>query len=655
MTFKSRILLSMLSVVAISGGVATLVGVNLLWRHLASEAENRVRQDLNTAREFYNHRLELMEASLRYTALGERFSEAVVERDFTYLVPRLAAVRANAALDVLYVADPQGRVIYRPHNPDRAGDSVADDPFFRLAVSTRRVLSGTLLVPLATLQEENLALADRARIPILPTPNAKPSTASELDAGMMLVSAAPVYTPDGALAGVLRAGTLLNRNYDLVDQVRNTVFHDERYQGRPLGTATIFQGDVRISTNVLRQDGQRAVGTRVSAEVYDHVLDQGNIWVGRAWVVNATYFSAYEPIYDFDNRRIGILYVGVLARKFDDLSWRTFTIFALVTLAGLLAAGWIAWKLADTVSRPVRGLARASTAVAAGDFSLTLPVSSSDEIGLLTQAFNTMARSLKERDELLKEETRRQLTRSERLASVGRLAAGVAHEINNPLTGVLTFAHLALKNAPPDSQMRDDLQTIIDATTRCKDIIRGLLDFSRQNEPRKRLTDLNSILREALNLTRNQAAINQVGIVEEFAPDLPQIIIDPNQIQQVAVNVIVNAVDAMAPPSRGGTLAVRTRSLAADDGPWVEFTISDTGCGIPRDNLERIFDPFFTTKQTGKGTGLGLAVSYGIVAEHGGRIYVRSEPSRGTTLTVRLPVSPSESSDEPQTAPPSGA
>ena len=645
MSLKGRIAASMLSVVGIAGGVCTLIGGRLLWQSLHRDAQNRVRQDLNAAQEFYTHRLEAVAAALKYTALGDRFSEAVARKELDYLAPRLAAVRAGATLDVLYVADASGHVLHRAHRPGASGDSVAADRLVGSILRGARAAAGTILVPVAELEKEAPALAERARIPILPTPKAKPADQAESTAGMTLAVAVGVFAPDGRLAGVLRAGVLLNRSYELVDQIQNTIFRGERYAGRPLGTATIFQNDLRIATNVLRKDGTRAIGTRVSAEVHDCVLRRRQRWLGSAWVVNDWYVSAYAPIHDLDGKPIGMLYVGVLQAKFRDAALRTMLTFGAVTLAGLLAAALAAWRLAHSITRPVRELARASEAVAAGDFSGTVPVAAADEIGALARSFNAMARSLHERDELLKERTRMQLTRSERLASVGRLAAGVAHEINNPLTGVLTFSHVLLKDAPDGSQQQADLQTIIDATTRCRDIIRGLLNFSRQSQPRKRPANLNAVLAAALKLTRNQARMHQVQINEDLQPSLPDLVIDPDQIQEVAVNVILNALDAM---SEGGKLTVRSRATADGKGRWAEFSIADTGEGIAQENLERIFDPFFTTKPAGQGTGLGLAISYGIITEHDGTIGVSSRPGAGTTITVRLPLITEEPADEAQ-------
>jgi len=649
MSLRARVTLSMISVVAISGGVSATVGGYLLHKHLGQEAENRVRQDLNAAEEFYGHRIEVMTSALRYTGFGERFAQAVTEADTAYLAKRLGAVRTTARLDLLCVTDAKGRVLHRVQRPEVRGDSLANDRLVSAVLAGEEAASGTLLVPLADLATEDAALAGRARIPVLPTPRAKPSPTAELDAGMMLCSATAVRGPDGRLVGTLRAGTLLNRNYELVDQVQNTVFRGERYGGKLLGTATVFQDDVRISTNVLLEDGTRAIGSRVSAEVYDCVLSRQETWVGGAWVVRDWYISAYAPIYDPDQRAIGMLYVGVLDRKYQALILRTLTIFGLVTFVGLLAAGAVAWKLAASIARPVATLARGASAIAEGELGQLIPVESADEIGSLTRAFNIMSLSLKEHDDLLREQTRMQLTRSERLASVGRLAAGVAHEINNPLTGVLTFAHLLHDAAPEGSQDSKDLETIIEATLRCKDIVRGLLNFSRQSEPQKRLSSLNDVLRGALNLTRNQARIHQVDVVEELDPDLPPLVIDPNQIQEVTVNGIVNAIDAMP---EGGRMTVRSRTVQENDTSWAQFEIVDTGCGIPPENLDRVFEPFFTTKQTGKGTGLGLAVSYGIITEHGGHIRIASEVNKGATLTVRLPLSaPEEEPAAPETQP----
>lgn len=226
-----------------------------------------------------------------------------------------------------------------------------------------------------------------------------------------------------------------------------------------------------------------------------------------------------------------------------------------------------------------------------------------------------------------------QLVQSEKLASIGRLAAGVAHEINNPLTGVLTFAHLLLSDIPDNDSRRDDLEIIVKEATRCRLVAQNLLDFARQNEPQKTPTDINRVVEEILSLLENQVRFQNIKIMKNLHPSLPALLIDANQIQQAFMNIILNAQEAMF---QRGSLTVGTD--LSEDGDFVEVKFIDTGCGIPKENLSTIFEPFFTTKDVGKGTGLGLAITYGITKRHGGDICVRSREGKGTTIIVRLPV-----------------
>ena len=225
------------------------------------------------------------------------------------------------------------------------------------------------------------------------------------------------------------------------------------------------------------------------------------------------------------------------------------------------------------------------------------------------------------------------LEASSRLISIGRLAAGVAHEINNPLSGILIYAHLLLEDLSPDDPQREDLQRIVDEASRCKETVKQLLEFARQTEHRTEEVDLNRVLKHGLALLRNQALFHNIQIVEDYDPELPQIQGNANQLSQAFMNIILNAADAM---EGRGTLTVRSRYLPERRTVRVEFT--DTGCGIPPELLSRIFEPFFTTKEVGKGTGLGLSTTYGIVQDHGGRIEVKSRVGSGTTFIIELPL-----------------
>jgi len=226
-------------------------------------------------------------------------------------------------------------------------------------------------------------------------------------------------------------------------------------------------------------------------------------------------------------------------------------------------------------------------------------------------------------------ESERMRSVTEKLAAVGRLAAGVAHEINNPLTGVLTFAHLLRNKKDMDEQDREDLDLIVRETTRAAHIVRALLDFARERPPEKKLLDVNAVLRQTLQLLGNRDAFQHVTTVEDFEDNLAPVFGDEHQLEQVFLNLCLNACEAMP---NGGTLALSTRT----EGEMVCVEVTDTGCGIKKEHLDQIFEPFFTTKPVGKGTGLGLSVSYGIIQEHGGRIEVSSDVGRGTTFGVYL-------------------
>ena len=232
------------------------------------------------------------------------------------------------------------------------------------------------------------------------------------------------------------------------------------------------------------------------------------------------------------------------------------------------------------------------------------------------------------------QETHLQLVSSEKMASLGKLAAGIAHEINNPLGGILIYASLMAEDLPEQDPKRGDLARIVQEASRCKEIVKSLLEFARQTEPRMEPTDINRAITDGLFFLENQALFHNIHIIKNLDPLLPFIQGNASQLKQVLINIIVNAAEAM---HGSGTLTITT--YPSPDRKWVFMEFTDTGEGIPEENFTRIFDPFFTTKEIGKGTGLGLATSYGIVEDHGGKISVKSKVGQGTTFTIELPAS----------------
>jgi len=240
-------------------------------------------------------------------------------------------------------------------------------------------------------------------------------------------------------------------------------------------------------------------------------------------------------------------------------------------------------------------------------------------------------RSLRESHSQL-ESAQKQLLKTERLASMGQLSAGVAHELNNPLGTILLYSHMMLKSLK-ESVHKDDLQMIVSEAVRCKDIVRGLLDFARQSRVSKAPTDIGELVDEVVGIAQPRALEAGVAVTGEVRGPMPVMMIDRMQVRQGLINLVTNAIDAS---TSGG--AIRVAACCTQSGRDLHLEVSDQGCGIPHENLSKVFTPFFTTKENGKGTGLGLAITYGVIKMHSGDITVDSEVGKGTTFTIRLPV-----------------
>lgn len=631
-SLKTKLVISFLAVILICGLVATLMGTRLIGTGIIRQAQDKVRIDLSSAREIYRQEGEYLKDKVRLTALRFFIKDALLKNDMRTLTEELESIRKTESLDILTLTDSKGRVLTRTRNPSISGDSQADDDLVSRILSTEQAIAATVIVPEEELEKEGADLVEQACIEFIPTPKAKPTLEIRQTSGMMMKAGAPILGYDGSLLGVLYAGKLINRNYKIVDKVKDTVYQAVKYEGKDIGTATIFQGDLRISTNVMREDGTRAIGTRVSEEVYEQVLVKGLPWIDRAFVVNHWYISAYEPIRDIKDEIVGILYVGILEEKFTDMRNTTTAIFLGIALAGMITALIVSSFLAKGILQPIRQLILASHQWASGNLDYRVNATQKDEIAELTETFNLMASSLKERDERLKECTAQQIMKSERLATLGQLAAGVAHEINNPLGAILMYSHLSLEETGTDDPRRKNLEKVAAEATRCKNIVRGLLDFARQSEPHVEEADANEIIKRTLSVLQNQAQFQNITITTKLSASIPKAMMDSGQIQQVFTNIILNAAEAI-----DGHGEVVISSKVAENGRSIEIEFTDTGHGISRENLDKIFDPFFTTKEVGRGTGLGLAVSYGIIARHRGSINVNSSPDKGTTFIIRLP------------------
>jgi signal transduction histidine kinase len=649
LSIRGKLTLAALTPLAV---VLVLVSLGASWlinAWVVGETQKRVRNDLNAAREVLRHEQQRVQDVVRFTAHATGLIDALKTGDRSRLVGELDLIRRREGLDILNLTDRQGRLLVRSASPATGESSESSPPLpFLREVLDGQDFSGTLLIRKNLLREEGEELAARARIE-----NPGPGAWAVETRGMFLVGATAPHDEDGEVLGCLYGGVLLNGNLALVDRIREIVYGSETFEGTEIGSATIFLGDLRVATTIRFKDGQRAIGTRVSKEVADAVLNRSKTWLARAQVVDRWYLTAYEPILDHAGRPLGALYVGLLEAPFDSLKKNAW----LTLLCLLLLGGGLGYLLAREISRhlskPILQLSRSAERVAAGERDIRLPLPGKDEIGHLTAAFNRMTVALGQRDQELASLTRdleqqvarrtaqlegkslelirtqEELLRSEKLAAIGSLAAGVAHEINNPAAIVRGNVEILLMEIPPGEPGREEAEEILKQTERISRITENMLAFAREQAIHPDQVGVNSIIEDILTQISHQVPLAEVQIRRQLDAAIPSVTGDGERLRQVFTNILVNALQAM---DGQGTLSISSRV----DEDAVEIRFADTGPGIPPEIREKIFNPFFTTKK--RGTGLGLSVSYGIVKALGGSIAVESTVGQGSIFMVRLPI-----------------
>jgi len=655
LSLRARLILSYLVILGIGGLATSIVGSYIVSSTIQKQVLRAVDNNLATARLIYDQQLEELKRTVELTASGTTVVQYLAAGDRASLLAYLQRIREGSGYDFLTLADERGQVVMRVSNPGRTGDGVVPVSVIR-AAQAGKLAAATEILTADDLEREHPSLRERARTRLIATSHAAPFDRPEETAGMVLIAAAPVYRSTSATPGVLYGGILLNGNFSIVDRVSHLLLRDNRAPNGEIGNVTIFQDNFRISTNVRMSDGERALGTRAAPDVEQQVLGRGESWRGPAFVVNEWYLSGYAPIRNYEGQVIGALFTGLLESTYTSTRNDVILSFFAVAMVGFIGIIGITYYMIRNITRPIGEMVAATRSIAAGRFDQEIQSESQGEIAQLAASFNTMLASLRamkadleEWGRTLEEKVRQRsdelaamqarVAQSERLASLGMLAAGVAHEINNPLGAILSLTALTLEDTPPSDPNRENLVEVLNQSQRCRGIVKGLLDFSRQSKGNMEPLDLNALLNDTLSLLSKQAQFFNIRIVKELDPNLPAVIGDRSQFQQVFMNLLINAVQAM---QEKGVITITTRGIPGGD---VEVLLSDTGRGIPPDQIDLIFDPFFSTKESGHGTGLGLSIAYGIVSNHRGTITVQSEVDKGTTFTIRVPA---EVAREPQ-------
>ena len=649
-TIKTKLTVATLIPLGIAILICWMAGVFILSAKVAAQAQEKVRYDLNVAREAYQNELSRIYDVVKLTASFGRTAETIASGDRGAVADALSPLRESEHLDILAAVDASGKVVFRTNNPELYGDEKGRNQFVARALKGE-VASGTTIIPSPELALEGDALVRQARVSgsAPNSPNPLP-----LNGAMFLFVSAPVKDRAGNLLGALYGGVLLNNNKKLVDKIKSIVYEGARLDGRDVGNSTIFQGDIRIATNVPNIDGSRAIGTRLSPPVYDRVLLKGAKWVDRAFVVNDWYLTAYEPILSLQGVPIGALYVGMLESHYSAVKIDMAVLLSFVLLVSGLVGFSMAGFLGKKLAQPIKELDLLARRVAAGERNVQSSIESRDEIGDLAGRFNDMSRSLMEREDSIIElnrsleqkvqlrtaeleeknrllvQTREELLRVEKLAAIGELAAGVAHEINNPMAIIRGNTELLQLSVPEDAHNREEVDTIFQQVKRVERIVSNLLKFARREQMEHGAVRLNQLLREIVGQIGHQVSLKGIEVVEQYSGLLELVEGDGDQLRQVFTNLVLNAVQAMPD---GGVLTVLSQPVKS--GELYEVKVADTGVGIALENLRQVFNPFYTTKASG--TGLGLSVSYGIVREHGGCIDVESVPGAGSTFSVVLP------------------
>jgi two-component system NtrC family sensor kinase len=504
----------------------------------------------------------------------------------------------------------------------------------------------------------DVALAEQAELILIPTEAAVPTDKVAETRGMMIHTAAPVSI--NGSQRVLVGGILLNRNLDFIDTINTLVYQRKNTAEDPRGTATLFLEDVRISTNVRLFENVRALGTRVSAEVRSAVLDQGQTWLDRAFVVNDWYISGYLPIYDSFDQRIGMLYVGFLEEPFRLVKRDAIAMMWIAFIGVLIVFIPVFLRLAGGIFSPLERMTKTMRRVETGDLTARNNLNrTGGEIAEVSHHLDHLLDQVQERDKQLRdwaddlnvrveertaqlqeanqklETTYKQLVMSEKLASIGEITAGVAHEINNPVAviqGNVDVVRLTLgEQAEP---VKTELDLIDRQIMRIGGIVGKLLQFARPSDYGKfeEYVNLRDVTQDSLGLVDHVYASKDIDVKLEFS-DVPDVKIDPSELQQVIINLIINAVQAM---DGKGILTIQSHALERDGKNGVCLAFHDSGPGISEDTINTIFDPFFTTKRA-KGTGLGLSISQTIIQTAGGIITADNHPEGGALMSIWLP------------------
>ncbi len=611
---------------------------------------SKVSGDLTIAHQYFAHILENTGEQIESLGQSVAFRTVLTSEDSDAVNALLAKRQHDLGLDFLYLIDrvDQGGA------PNGDGDwPVVASAFAGQSSTSVDIFSNTDLAAISP------DLAARAQLDLVETPNAVPTSRDAETRGMVVHSASHVTLPSGG-DGALVGGILLNQNLGFIDTINDLVYRQSSLPEGSQGTATLFLDDVRVSTNVRLFADRRALGTRVSGIVRKTVLEDGKVWLDRAFVVNDWYISAYEPIKDSYGKRVGMLYVGFLEAPFAQTKYESLLILigAFLFVAALSVPIFLRW--ARGIFKPLERMTNTIGRVENGDFSARTNLNQvHDEISLVAEHLDDLLDQVQERDKRLRawndqlnarvdartrelrdanqalETTTKQLIMSEKLAAIGEITAGVAHEINNPVAVIQGNLDVLRELLGDHVRLADtEIRLIDEQVNRINLIVTKLLQFAKPEEYAGFVErhSVGQVIDDCLPLVAHLLGRAEIEVIREQT-STRLVLMNRTELQQVLVNLMVNALHAM--PDRG-TLTLIDADSDRDGKPGILITVRDTGSGMDAKVLNRIFDPFYTTKRR-EGTGLGLSITKTLIDRQGGKLDVRSELNKGTEFAIWLP------------------
>jgi two-component system NtrC family sensor kinase len=652
---RIKLFLTFLLILALVGTSTAVVGILYIEKLVVAEGQKRIGTYLKVAWSVYNTEMAAIGQTVRLVAhnpliaggLGEQQGEPAGNRKSEEASPISAALedfRVAWKLDFLTLTDLSGRVVARGRFPYNVND------YLKPCCSTRsndktEYCAYTSVLSAERLELEGKGLPEKALTQFEPTAHAKERPGKVETSGMTMKACALVTGSDGQPLGWLYGGVLLNGNYAMVDHIRQMVFGDERFHGKEIGTVTLFHWDLRIATNVRTSAGERAVGTRVSSEVYDAVLEGGQSWLDEAFVVNDWYLSAYEPIRNQDGETIGMLYVGELVARYEAMRRDMLLGFLAASAVGILLVAGLALFVSRYLARPLVRLTEVARRVAAGDYKVTVPVvKSRDEIGELTHTFDKMVHELDDRGARLAEALERQKGMTDELQKTNRdyldILGFVSHEMRSPLAAsVMALGSMETGCAERMTDMeRMILSKIKKNVQHVVDISSNYLNLSRIERKELAYHPANvalasQVLEPVVSNFTTELAARKMQLVQSVPADC---IVhgDTNLLSVIYTNLVSNAI-------KYGREGGRIQLGAARDGDFWRLNVYNEGVGITAEERERLFRRFSRLDRSmlkdARGTGLGLFISRSAVQLHGGRIWVEGEKDAYANFVFTIP------------------